>query len=128
SVEQALEIKEELETIDKLLAQLEEAAKTAQIAIIDVNELSQFVDPEQMKGLNNLQKQVEEMVRQLAEQQGIEKTKRGYQLTPKAYRLFQGKLLEKIFSQLQASRSGRHQGPILGEGAVELPTTKPYEF
>ncbi len=47
---------------------------------------------------------------------------------PKAYRIFQGHLLEQIFSQLQASRSGRHQGPIVGEGAVELPTTKDYEF
>ncbi|MBA4017968.1 MAG: hypothetical protein C0483_12410 [Pirellula sp.] len=128
TVEQALAVKEELETIDKLLKQLEEAAKTAQIAIIDVDELSQFVDPEQMESLNALQKQVEEMVRRLAEQQGLEKTKKGYQLTPKAYRIFQGKLLEQIFSQLQASRTGRHAGPIVGEGAVELPSVKPYEF
>ena len=60
---------------------------------------------------NALQKQVEEMVRRLAEEQGMEKTKKGYQLTPKAYRIFQGKLLEQIFSQLQASRTGRHTGP-----------------
>ena len=128
SVEQALAIKEELETIDRLLKQLEEAAKTAQIAIIDLEELSQFADEEQFEGLARLQQQVEELMRQMAEQQGLEKTKRGYQLTPQAYRLFQGKLLEKIFSQLQASRSGRHQGPIIGEGAVELQTTKEYEF
>ncbi len=128
TVEKALAVKEELETIDKLLKQLEEAAKTAQIAVIDVDELSQFVDPEQMESLNALQKQVEEMVRRLAEEQGMEKTKKGYQLTPKAYRIFQGKLLEQIFSQLQASRTGRHTGPIVGEGAVELPSVKPYEF
>ncbi len=128
SVEQALAIKEELETIDRLLKQLEEAAKTAQIAIIDLQELSQFADEEQLEGLAQLQQQVEEMMRQMAEQQGLEKTKRGYQLTPQAYRLFQGKLLEKIFSQLQASRTGRHQGPIGGEGAVELQSTKEYEF
>lgn len=128
SVEQALAIKEELETIDRLLKQLEEAAKTAQIAIIDLQELSQFADQEQLEGLAQLQQQVEELMRQMAEQQGLKKTKRGYQLTPQAYRLFQGKLLEKIFSQLQASRSGRHQGPVIGEGAVELQTTKEYEF
>ncbi|RLT12403.1 MAG: hypothetical protein DWI21_00895 [Planctomycetota bacterium] len=128
SVEQALAIKEELETIDRLLKQLEEAANTAQIAIIDLQELSQFADEEQLEGLAQLQQQVEEMMRQMAEQQGLEKTKRGYQLTPQAYRLFQGKLLEKIFSQLQASRTGRHQGPIGGEGAVELQSTKEYEF
>ena len=64
----------------------------------------------------------------MAERQGLEKTSRGYQLTPKAYRLFQGRLLERIFSNLEASRTGRHQGPVVGEGAVELQQTKPYEF
>lgn len=128
SVEQALAVKEELETIDKLLKQLQEAAKTAQIAIIDLEELSQFADEEQLEGLAQFQKQVEQLMRQMAEQQGLERSRNGYQLTPQAYRLFQGKLLEKIFSQLQASRSGRHQGPILGDGAVELQTTKDYEF
>src|SRR5262249_911242 len=44
TVPKALEIKEELELIDKLLKQLEEAKKTAQIGIIDMEELSQFVD------------------------------------------------------------------------------------
>ena len=38
-VSQRIEIKEELETIDRLLKQLEEAAKTAQIGIIDLEEL-----------------------------------------------------------------------------------------
>ncbi len=128
SIDEALAIKAELETIDKLLKQLEEAAETAQIAIIDLEEMAQFADGEQMDELAQLQRQVEQMLQQMAEQQGLEKTKRGYQLTPQAYRLFQGKLLERIFSQLQASRSGRHQGPIVGEGAVELQTTKPYEF
>ena len=128
SIDAALAIKEELETIERLLKQLEEAAKTAQIAIIDLSDLSQFADAEQLEGLAAMQRQVEELVRQLAEQQGLEKTKKGYQLNPKAYRIFQGKLLEQIFSQLQESRTGRHQGPIQGEGAVELPVTKDYEF
>src|SRR5262249_13247841 len=44
------------------------------------------------------------------------------------YRLFQSKLLMQIFDELQASRSGRHQGPVVGEGAVEMQQTKPYEF
>ncbi|MEK6237245.1 MAG: hypothetical protein N2C14_21250 [Planctomycetales bacterium] len=45
-----------------------------------------------------------------------------------AYRIFQGNLLQEIFSDLQEARSGRHQGDILGEGAVEIPRTKQYEF
>jgi uncharacterized protein with von Willebrand factor type A (vWA) domain len=65
----------------------------------------------------------------LAEQQGLEEAAGGgYQMTPRAYRLFQSKLLTRIFEQLHASRSGRHLGPIVGEGATELQKTKPYEF
>ena len=128
SVPQALEVKAELEEIDRLLKQLEEAAKNAQIAVIDLDALSQYASEEQMSGLEQLRRQVEELLQQMAEQQGLEKTAKGYQLTPKAYRIFQGRLLEQIFSQLQASRTGRHQGAIVGDGAVELPSTKPYEF
>ncbi len=127
-VDDAIAIKEELETIDRLLKQLEDAKKNAQIALIDLSEMSQFANDEQMGELQRMQEQVEQLLRQMAEQQGLEKSGRGYKMTPKAYRIFQGKLLEQIFSQLQASRSGRHQGPIVGEGAVELPTTKDYEF
>jgi uncharacterized protein with von Willebrand factor type A (vWA) domain len=128
NVHEALDIKAELETIDKLLKQLEEAAKNAQIGIIDMEELARFAEPGDLDQLSNLQRQVEEYLRQMAEQQGIEQSRQGYHLSPKAYRLFQSKLLTRIFEHLQASRAGRHQGPIVGEGAVELQQTKPYEF
>src|SRR5262245_42290266 len=100
TVPQALELKQELETIDRLLKQIEEAAKTAQIGIIDLEELAQFAEPGDMDKLAQMQRQVEELLRHMAEQQGLEKGKRGYELTPKAYRIFQGRLLEQIFSQL----------------------------
>lgn len=129
TVPQALEIKEELETIDRLLKQLEEAMKTAQIGVIDMEELSQFTEPGDLEQLNALQQQIQDYLRELAEQQGLEQAERGgFQMTPRAYRLFQSKLLTRIFEQLQASRSGRHQGPIVGEGAAELQQTKQYEF
>lgn len=128
TIPQALEIKEELETIDRLLKQLEEAAKTAQVGVIDMEELAEFAEPGDLDRLRELGKQIEEYIRHMAEQQGLEKTSRGYQLTPKAYRLFQGRLLERIFANIEAARTGRHQGPILGEGAVEMQQTKEYEF
>ena len=43
-------------------------------------------------------------------------------------RLFQGKLLEQIFSALDPSRTGRHQVNVTGDGAVEMVPTRPYEF
>ena len=129
TVPEALEIKEELETIDKLLKQLEEAKKTAQLAIIDVEELQKFAEPGDIEALQALQQQVEDYIREQAEKQGLEGDGSGkYRLTPKALRLFQSKVLTQIFSELQASRTGRHPDAVTGEGAVESPKTKEYEF
>jgi uncharacterized protein with von Willebrand factor type A (vWA) domain len=128
TIPEALEIKQELETIDKLLEQLEEAAKTAQIGIIDMEELAQFTEPGDLEQLAALQQQIQDYLREMAERQGLEQGRQGFQMTPKAYRLFQSRLLTEIFSTLQASRTGRHQGPVVGEGATEMQQTKSYEF
>lgn len=129
TVPEALEVKAELEKIDELLKQLEEAAKTAQIGIIDLEALAEFAEPGDVEKLNALQQQIQNYLREIAERQGLERARGGgFNLTPKAYRLFQSRLLTEIFSALQASRSGRHQGPVVGEGAVETQQTKPYEF
>lgn len=130
TIPQALAIKEELENIDDLLKQLDEAAKTAQIGVIDMEKLGQFASTEDMASLEELRSQIENLVRELAERQGLDRDQAtgGFRLTPQAYKLFQGKLLERIFSHLQPGRSGRHAGRIVGEGSVELPQTKQYEF
>jgi uncharacterized protein with von Willebrand factor type A (vWA) domain len=130
SVPQAIEIKHELEQIDELLKQLEEARETAQIGIVDMDLLSQFAEPGDLSQLEELQRMVENYAREMAERQGLERdpTTGAFHLTPKAYSVFQGKLLSRIFSQLEAGRSGRHTGPIIGEGAVELERTREYEF
>ena len=48
-------------TIDKLLKQLEEAAKTAQIGIIDMEELAQFTEPGDLEQLSALQQQIQDI-------------------------------------------------------------------
>ena len=128
TVPQALEIKEELEKIDELLKQLEEAAETAQIGVIDMDMLSEFAEPGDVDQLSALQQQVQDYLREMAERQGLEQSGKSFRLTPKAYRVFQGKLLARLFSEITASRTGRHQGPIVGEGAVEMQSTRPFEF
>jgi uncharacterized protein with von Willebrand factor type A (vWA) domain len=129
TVPEALEIKKELEKIDELLKQLEEAAETAQIGVIDMEALGEFAEPGDMSQLEELKNQVENYAREMAERQGIDRDESGgFRLTPKAYKIFQSKLLEKIFANLQAGRTGRHSGRIVGDGSVELPSTKAYEF
>jgi uncharacterized protein with von Willebrand factor type A (vWA) domain len=121
-------VKEELEKIDELLEQLKEARDTAQIGIIDIDQLGEFMDQESMQALEEIQKAIEEYVKDIAEQQGFAAKNGKFELTPQAYRVFQGKLLSRIFSNLKESKTGRHSGSIMGEGVVELQSTKPYEF
>lgn len=127
-VEEALEVKHELETIDELLAQIEEAKKSAQLAVLDLDSLSEFADPDAMEELNQVQRQIEEHVREAARQQGLERAKDGFRLTPQATRVFQKSVLGVIFSDLKASRSGRHDAPTLGDGPVETQKTRGFEF
>lgn len=128
TVPQALAIKEELQRIDELIEQLKEAAETAQIGLIDMEALAEFAEPGDIDQLSALQQQVQDYLREMAEQQGLEQHQGQFRITPKAYRIFQAKLIDRLFSKLEASRSGRHQGPITGEGAVETQKTKQYEF
>ena len=85
TVPQAIEIKQELEEIDRLLKQLEEAAKTAQIGIIDMEALAEFAEAGDMEKLNELAQMIEKYLRDLAEQQGLEEDGAG--LSPHAQSL-----------------------------------------
>lgn len=127
-VETALEIKEELETIDRLIEQLKDAAKNAKVYLINLDELSRFVDQEQISEMQRLQQQVQSLLEHLAEQQGLQQEGGKYTISPKAFKLFQSRLLNHIFSDLQAAKSGRHHVEISGDGAVETQRTKSYEF
>lgn len=128
-IPQAIELKKELEQIDELLKQLDEASKTAQIGLIDMEALSKYTQPGDLNALEEIREQIRNVVREMAERQGLDRNESGsFRLTPKAYKTFQAKLLERIFSDLEASRSGRHTGRIVGDGSVELPSTKAYEF
>jgi uncharacterized protein with von Willebrand factor type A (vWA) domain len=128
AVDEALEVKEQLEEIERLLAQLEEARKNARVVLLDMDALARYAESAELSELDRIRRQVEEAVEQAAARQGLEKGKKGYELTPKALRTFQGKLLEQIFAALDPSRTGRHQVNVTGDGAVELVPTRPYEF
>jgi uncharacterized protein with von Willebrand factor type A (vWA) domain len=128
SVDEAVAVKARLEEIERLLQQLEEAKKNARVFLIDMEALAEYAEGADLDELDRIRRQVEEAVEQAAARQGLEKGKKGFELTPKALRTFQGKLLEKIFADLEASRTGRHDVGVTGDGAVELVPTRPYEF
>jgi len=128
TIEQAIAVKEELETIDRLIQQLKEAAKNAKLYLINLDELGRFAEEAQLDEMAEMQRRVADLLREMAEEQGLRREGSQYKLTPKAFKLFQNKLLKQIFAQLQASRTGRHENAVTGDGAVEMQRTKPYEF
>lgn len=128
TVEQAIEIRQELQEIERLLEQLREAMKNARVARIDMEALARYASEQDLGQLEQLREQVERLMDAMLQEQGIERDGEGYRLSPRAMRTFQGRLLERIFSGLEASRSGRHAGPVLGEGSVETPRTRPWTF
>ena len=126
--EEAIEIKQELETIDRLLEQLREARKNAKIGLVDMDALREFVEDADVDQLRSMEDRIRALIEKQAEMAGLERGPEGYQLGPKALKTVQGKLLDEIFSEIEASRSGRHVGPVVGEGAVEMQRTRPYDF
>src|SRR5437588_6243063 len=98
TIPEALAVKEELEKIDQLLKQLEEARKNAQIGIIDLELLEQFTEPGDIAKLEELQRMVENYVREMAERQGLERdgTGPGLKLGTEAYGRLPGRPLGRI--------------------------------
>ncbi|MHC4809973.1 MAG: vWA domain-containing protein, partial [Planctomycetota bacterium] len=124
----AIEIRQELQEIERLLEQLREAMKNARVARIDMEALARYASEQDLGRLEQLREQIQQLMDAMLREQGIERDGEGYRLSPRAMRTFQGRLLERIFSGLEASRSGRHAGPVLGEGSVETPRTRPWTF
>ncbi|MDI9402668.1 MAG: hypothetical protein QM516_02245 [Limnohabitans sp.] len=128
TVSEAIAVKGELDRIERLLKQIEEALKNAKPAIIDMSALREFASEEQLADLDRVQRQVNELLRKMAEEAGLERRPEGYRSSPRALRTYQKRLLSTIFSELADARRGRHDGVISRDGAMELPATRAYEF
>ena len=115
-------------TIDRLLKQLEEAAKTAQIGVIDMEELAEFAEPGDIEKLNELARQIEEYIRELAEQQGLEKSARRLPAHAQGLSHLPGPAAGADLQRAGSLADRPASGTVVGEGAVELQQTKPYEF
>ena len=127
-IEEAIEIREELESIEKLLEQLREALEKAKPAIVDMDELRDFVEEADLQGFAEARQRAEELLEQLAEQEGLIRDEEGWTMGPAALRRYQSTLLASVFASMQGGRHGRHDPVERSDGAIELPATRPWEF
>ena len=67
--------------------------------------------------------------KKLLEKSGeVERTPRGYQVTPRGERRIRQDSLNEIFSTLEKGGTGDHRTPIAGKGGERLSETRPYQF
>lgn len=128
TVDEAIEIREELERIEELLAQLREALEKARPAIVDMDELREFVEDADLEGFAEARQRAEELLEQLAEQEGLVRDDEGWSMGPSAMRRYQSTLLASVFASMQGGRHGRHDPVERPDGSIELPSTRPWEF
>ena len=128
TIEEAFEIREELEAIDRLLEQLKEALRDAKPVIVDLEELREFVEEADLENFAEVRRRAEELLRQAAEREGLVQDEDGWSLGPSAMRKYQQALLASVFDSMQGGRHGRHDPVDHDEGVHELPSTRPWEF
>ena len=130
TTEEALEIRDELEQIDELIRQLEEAKSSAQLAIVDLDELRSFVEDDDLLGdFEEARRRAASLLEELAEQQGlVGDGEGGWKMGPRAMRAYQSTLLASIFASMVSSRRGGHEAAENVDGQVELPSTRDWEF
>ena len=121
TIAEALAVKEELEKIDELLKQLEEAEKNAQIGMIDLELLEQFAEPGDMEKLGRAAADGRELrPRNGRAARAGAATAGGFRLTPQGLsRCSKGGCWSGSSAACKPRARGRHQGPVVGEGAVE---------
>ena len=58
----------------------------------------------------------------------VERTPKGFQITPKGEKRIRQDSLNEIFTALQAGGAGDHRTPVAGKGGERLSETRPYQF
>jgi Ca-activated chloride channel homolog len=79
-------------------------------------------------GFLNEQFGIDDFKKMLQESGEVEKTPRGFQVTPKGEKRIRQDSLNEIFSALQAGGPGDHRTPVAGKGGERLSETRPYQF
>ncbi|MCX7622756.1 MAG: VWA domain-containing protein [Thermomicrobium sp.] len=121
---QALRLMELLREMQQLEEQLEGVRDWRDLGRVDPEHLRELYGEELAAQLEALR----QITRLLEEAGYIQRTRRGYELTPRAIRRIGQKALREIFQHLKRDRFGQHRIERVGRGGEPADETKPYEF
>ncbi|MBM3941814.1 MAG: VWA domain-containing protein [SAR202 cluster bacterium] len=123
TLEQALEVMRQLQSMDQLEDALRKAMRTGNLDEVDPEKLAEMLGEEARRAWEQLDR-----LRQLLKEAGYVTGDDRLELTARGIRRIGQKALKEVFVQLRKERSGSHQQNVRGAGGDLLGETKPYEF
>jgi uncharacterized protein with von Willebrand factor type A (vWA) domain len=124
SYDQALDLMEELQKMDRLESQLRESRFDRSLDNVDKQLVRELLGEEVADHLD----QLKDITRQLEEAGYIRQNGDRFELTPRGMKKIGQQALRDIFDQLAKDRLGEHRLNIRGAGGERIEETKPYEF
>ena len=123
TMEQAMEVMRQLQSLDQLERTLQEAMRTGKLEEVDPEQLARLLGDEARRAWEQLDR-----LRKLLEEAGYVTGDGKLELTARAIRRLGQRALREVFVHLQKDRLGNHQLDTRGSGGDLLGETKPYEF
>jgi uncharacterized protein with von Willebrand factor type A (vWA) domain len=124
SLEEALRLMDRLHEIDEVEDQLRGVRDWRDLEHVDDQKIRDLLGDDFQHDLDQLR----QMTKILEDAGYIQKTRRGYEMTPRGVRKIGQKALTDIFQHLRKDRFGNHEVDTQGTGGERTDVSKPYEF
>ena len=124
TMDQAMEVMGQLQDMDELERQVQQAIRNGNIEDIDLNRVEEILGEEARRQLEQLQR----VIQQLEEAGYLKRQGDRLELTPRAVRKLAQQALREVFSEMKKDRFGGHEVYYRGEGGEATGDTKQYEF
>lgn len=121
---EAMRLMERLREMEEIEEQLRGVRDWRDLEHVDPDKIRELLGDDLAQDLDQLRQ-----LTQLLQDAGyIQRTRRGYELTPRGVRKIGQKALQDIFQHLKKDRFGQHQLDRSGRAGERTDDTKPYEF
>ncbi|HET7037002.1 MAG TPA: VWA domain-containing protein, partial [Thermomicrobiaceae bacterium] len=124
SLGEAMRLMERLREMEEVEDQLKGVRDWRDLENVDNDKIRELLGDE----VNQNLEQLRQLTKLLEDAGYIQRTRRGFELTPRGVRKIGQKALKDIFQHLKRDRFGQHELERSGRGGERTDDTKPYEF
>ena len=124
TLDQAMELMGQLQSMDELEKQVQEATRRGNIEDLDLDKVEELLGPDARRTLEELQS----LAQKLEEAGYLQRKGKRLELTPRGIRKIGQKALKEVFQYLKKERLGVHEMVQRGSGGDLSGATRPYQF